>query len=412
MAVVSQEVGRYDVEAVRAQFPALSQPHSSGRPLIWLDSAASAQKPTAVLDALDHYQRVEHANVHRGLYELSANATRRFEDARASIARFLGASSPDEVVFTRGTTEAVNLLAATFPLRAGDEIVVSEIEHHSNLVPWQLAAARTGAVLKIARVDDRGALDLDGYRALLGPRTRLVAMTHVSNALGTRMPVEAVVEAAHAVGAKVLLDGAQGIVHGTVDVAALGCDFYAFSGHKLYGPTGIGVLWGRRALLAELPPWQGGGEMIREVFLDHSTWAEPPARFEAGTPAIAEAIGLGVAVEWLTALGRERVAAWEDELLGFGTELLSAVPGLRLVGTAPRKASILGFVIEGVHPQDLATLLDEQGVAVRTGHHCAQPAMRRMGVTGTLRASLGCYSTRGDLEALVEALRTARRILA
>ncbi len=401
----------YDVDAVRAQFPALAVPHSSGRPLVWLDSAASAQKPVAVLDALDGYLRREHANVHRGLYELSANATRRFEESRAAIATFLGASSPDEIVFVRGTTEAVNLLAATFPLGRGDEIVVSEIEHHSNLVPWQLAAARTGAVLRVAPVDDRGALDLDAFRALLSPRTKLVAMTHVSNALGTRMPVEDVVALAHGVGAKVFLDGAQGVVHGVVDVRALGCDFYAFSGHKLYGPTGIGVLWGRLSLLAELPPWQGGGEMIREVFLDHSTWADPPARFEAGTPAIAEAIGLGAAVTWFTALGRQAVAAHEAELLGYGTERLQGVDGLRLVGTAPHKASILGFVVQGAHPSDLATLLDEQGIAVRTGHHCAQPAMRRMGVTGTVRASLGCYSTRGDLDALVDGLRTALRIL-
>jgi cysteine desulfurase/selenocysteine lyase len=406
VAVVS-----YDVDAVRAQFPALAVPHSSGRPLVWLDSAASAQKPVAVLDALDGYLRREHANVHRGLYELSANATRRFEESRAAIATFLGASSPDEIVFVRGTTEAVNLLAATFPLGRGDEIVVSEIEHHSNLVPWQLAAARTGAVLRVAPVDDRGALDLDAFRALLSPRTKLVAMTHVSNALGTRMPVEDVVALAHGVGAKVFLDGAQGVVHGVVDVRALGCDFYAFSGHKLYGPTGIGVLWGRLSLLAELPPWQGGGEMIREVFLDHSTWADPPARFEAGTPAIAEAIGLGAAVTWFTALGRQAVAAHEAELLGYGTERLQGVDGLRLVGTAPHKASILGFVVQGAHPSDLATLLDEQGIAVRTGHHCAQPAMRRMGVTGTVRASLGCYSTRGDLDALVDGLRTALRIL-
>lgn len=401
----------YDVAAVRAQFPALAVPHSSGRPLVWLDSAASAQKPAAVLDALDGYLRREHANVHRGSYELSANATRRYEDARASIARFLGASSPDEIVFVRGTTEAVNLLAATFPLGPGDEIVVSEIEHHSNLVPWQLAAARTGAVVRAAPVDDRGALDLDAFRALLSPRTKLVAMTHVSNALGTRMPVEDVVALAHAAGAQVFLDGAQGVVHGVVDVGALGADFYAFSGHKLYGPTGIGVLWGRAALLAALPPWQGGGEMIRDVYLDHSTWAEPPARFEAGTPAIAEAIGLGAAVEWFGALGREAVAAHEADLLGYGTERLRSIDGLRLVGTAPRKASILGFVVAGAHPSDLATLLDEQGIAVRTGHHCAQPAMRRMGVTGTVRASLGCYSTREDLDALVDGLRTALRIL-
>lgn len=401
----------FDVAAVRAQFPALSTPHSSGRPLVWLDSAASAQKPLVVLDALDGYLRREHANVHRGLYELSAHATRRFEDARAAVARFLNAAAADEVVFTRGTTESVNLLAATFPLGPGDEILVSEIEHHSNLVPWQLAAARTGAVLRVAPVDDRGALDVDAFRARLSHRTKLVAVAHVSNALGTVLPIADLVALSHAVGARVFVDGAQGAVHGPVDVRALGCDFYAFSGHKVYGPTGIGVLWGRAELLAALPPWQGGGEMIREVTLERSTWAEPPARFEAGTPAIAEAIGLGVALDWFSALDRAAVAAHEAELLGYGTELLLGVDGLRLVGTAPHKASILGFVVDGAHPQDLATLLDEQGIAVRTGHHCAQPAMRRMGVTGTVRASLGCYSTRGDLDALADGLRTALRIL-
>jgi cysteine desulfurase / selenocysteine lyase len=307
----------------------------------------------------------------------------------------------------------VNLVANSWGsfLRPGDEIVLSAIEHHSNIVPWQLVALRTGAVIRVAPVHDDGSFDLAGFHHLLGPRTKMVAVVHVSNAIGTILPVREIVAAAHAVGAKVLLDGAQAAVHLPVDVQALGCDFYAFSGHKVYGPTGIGVLWGREDLLAEMPPWQGGGEMIAQVSWGGSTWAELPAKFEAGTPAIAEAIGLGVALDWLSALGRERVAAYEAELLRYGTETLTAIPGLRLVGTAPDKASVLSFVIEGVHPQDLATLLDEQGVAVRTGHHCAMPAMERLGITGTARASLACYSTRADLDALRAGIERAIRVL-
>lgn len=402
----------YDVEAVRAQFPVLSRT-VHGRPLVYLDSAASAQKPLAVIEAMDAYLRNEHANVHRGVYELSGAATTRYEHARESARRFLGAASAKEIVFVRGTTEAINLVAHSWGsfLREGDEIVVSTIEHHSNIVPWQLLALRTGARIRVAPVHDDGSFDLAAFEALLGPRTRLVAVAHVSNSIGTILPVREIVERAHAVGAKVLVDGAQGIVHLPVDVQALGCDFYAFSGHKVYGPTGIGVLWGREALLEEMAPWQGGGEMIDTVSWEGTTWAELPAKFEAGTPAIAEAIGLGVALDWLEALGREDVAAHEAELLGYGTERLSAISGLRIVGTAPRKASVLSFVVDGVHPQDLATLLDEQGIAVRTGHHCAMPTMERLGITGTARASLGCYSTRADLDALGAGVERAIRVL-
>jgi cysteine desulfurase / selenocysteine lyase len=398
----------FDVERVRAQFPILQNPE-----LVYLDSAASAQKPVAVLDALDGYLRREHANVHRGLHALSAAATIRYERAREQVAAFLGAPSPQEVVFVRGTTEALNLVAYSYGARLvpGDEIVVSEIEHHSNIVPWQLLAARTGAVLRVAPVLDDGSFDWEGFVALLGPRTKIVSVVHVSNALGTILPVEQIAQAAHAVGAVVVLDGAQATVHLPVDVAQLGCDFYAFSGHKVYGPTGIGALWGRAELLAELPPWQGGGEMIASVSFAGSTWAEAPARFEAGTPAIAEAIGLGVACEWLDDLGRAEVAAYERELLSYGTAGLLGVSGLRLIGTAPEKASILSFVIDGVHPQDLAMLLDEQGIAVRTGHHCAEPAMTRFGLTGTTRASLACYTTRHELDRLVEGIGRAKRIL-
>ncbi|MEQ1502625.1 MAG: SufS family cysteine desulfurase [Myxococcota bacterium] len=402
----------YDVDAVRAQFPILSRTVND-RPLVYLDSAASAQKPLAVIHAIDHYLRHEHANVHRGIHTLSAEATVRYEAARAAVARFVGAPSPGEVVFTRGTTEAVNLVAASYGARLvpGDELVVSAIEHHSNIVPWQLLAARSGARLRVAPVTDDGSLDWDGFVGVLSDRTKLVSMTHVSNALGTVFPVRRIADAVHDAGGVLLVDGAQGAVHLPIDVTALGCDFYAFSGHKVYGPTGIGALWGKAALLADMPPWQGGGEMIARVSFDGTTFADPPARFEAGTPAIAEAIGLGVAVDWLDALGRPAVAAYERELLAYGTAALSEIPGLRLIGTSPDKASILGFVIDGVHPQDLATLLDEQGIAVRTGHHCAEPAMTRFGVTGTVRASLGCYTTGAELDALVAGIRRALRIL-
>lgn len=404
---------RYDVEAVRAQFPILSMTLRNKRPLVYLDSAASAQKPLAVLEAMDGYLRRSHANVHRGVHQLSAEATSSYESARGKVQRFLGAADPGEIVFVRGTTEAINLVAASYGvrLRPGDEIIVSEIEHHSNIVPWQLLAARTGAVVRPALVHDDGSLDFDAYLAMLGERTKIVAMTHVSNALGSIFPAHAICEAAHRVGAIVLIDGAQGAVHLPIDVQAIGCDFYAFSGHKVYGPTGIGALWGRREILASMPPWQGGGEMISRVSFEGSAWAEPPARFEAGTPAISEAIGLGAAVDWLSALGRERVCAYEADLLAYGTERLSEVDGLRLVGTAPDRASVLSFVIDGVHPQDLATLLDEQGIAVRTGHHCAEPAMRRMGVTGTTRASLACYSTARELDLLADGVQRAARLL-
>ena len=351
--------------------------------------------------------------MHRGVHTLAALATQRYEDARRSARRFLNAASEREIVFVRGTTEAINLVASCFghDFRPGDEIVVTTIEHHSNIVPWQLLAARTGAVLRVAPVHDDGSLDLEGLAALVGDKTRMVAIVHVSNALGTVLPVRRIVEIAHAAGAKVLVDGAQAVVHGPVDVAALGCDFYAMSAHKVYGPTGIGVLWGREALLEAMPPYQGGGEMITSVSFEGSTWAEPPAKFEAGTPHIAGAVGLGAALDWLEALGRDRVAASEARVLAHGTARLADIAGLRLVGTAPHKAGVLSFVVDGVHPQDLATLLDEQGIAVRTGHHCAEPAMRRFGLTGTVRASLGVYTTPADLDALAEGVERAVRIL-
>jgi len=401
-----------DRDAIRAEFPILAR-EIGGKPLIYLDSAASAQKPQVVIDAIASYYANDHANVHRGVHTLSQIATRAYEDARETCRRFLNARDTREIVFVRGTTEAINLVASSYgqSFREGDEIVVSTIEHHSNIVPWQLVAERTGARLRVIPVLDDGSIDLDAYAALLGERTRMVALVHVSNALGTVLPVARMTEMAHAAGAHVLLDGAQATVHGPVDVSALGCDFYAFGGHKVYGPTGIGVLWGREALLDAMPPYQGGGEMIASVRFEGSTWAELPAKFEAGTPNIAGAVGLGVALEWLDGLGRERVAASEAEVLAHGTSRLTAIDGLRLIGTAPDKAGVLSFVVDGVHPQDLATLLDEQGIAVRTGHHCAEPAMRRFGITGTTRASLGVYTTPAELDALGDGIERALRIL-
>ncbi|MEN0068156.1 MAG: cysteine desulfurase [Myxococcota bacterium] len=401
-----------DLDAIRAQFPILSR-EVGGKPLVYLDSAASAQKPQAVIDAIANYYATDHANVHRGVHTLSQVATQAYEAGREEAARFLSAPSSREIIFVRGTTEAINLVAASYgqSFQEGDEIVVSTIEHHSNIVPWQLVAERTGARLRVIPVLDDGSIDLEAYEGLLSERTKMVSLVHVSNALGTVLPVKQMTERAHAVGAKVLLDGAQATVHGPVNVQDLGCDFYAFSGHKVYGPTGIGVLWGREALLEALPPYQGGGEMIASVSFEGSTWAELPAKFEAGTPNIAGAVGLGAALRWLDELDRDQVAASEAQVLAYGTERLRALDGLRLIGTAPQKAGVLSFVIDGVHPQDLATLLDEQGVAVRTGHHCAEPAMRRFGVTGTTRASLGVYTTSGEMDALANGIERALRIL-
>lgn len=401
-----------DLEAIRAQFPIL-QRSIEGEPLIYLDTAASAQKPDAVIEAIRTYYRREHANVHRGVHHLSALATSRYEEARRIAQRFLNAPQAHEIVFVRGTSEAINLVASSWGqrLEPGDEIVLSTLEHHSNIVPWQLLAQRSGAVIRVIPVHDDGSIDLEAYGSLLSPRAKMVALVHVSNALGTVLPIRRMAAMAREVGARVLVDGAQATVHGPVDVAELGCDFYAFSGHKVYGPTGIGILWGRGELLEQMPPYQGGGEMIAHVSFGGSTYAAPPARFEAGTPHIAGAVGLGVALDWLADLGRDRVAASEARVLAHGTRLLSQISGLRLVGTAADKAGVLSFVVDGVHPQDLATLLDEQGIAVRTGHHCAEPAMERFGLTGTVRASLGVYTTEAELDVLAEGIERAVRIL-
>jgi cysteine desulfurase/selenocysteine lyase len=402
----------FDVLAIRADFPILgTQVH--GRPLVYLDNAATTQKPRAVLQALTDYYTGSNANVHRGVHYLSGRATDLFEGARARVARFIGAADPKEVIFTRNATEGVNLVAQTWGrtnVRAGDEVLISGMEHHSNIVPWQMLCSEQGATLRVVPILDTGELDMEAFARLLTPRTRIVAISALSNALGTVNPVEAITRAAHAAGAVVLIDGAQAAYHMPVDVAALDCDFFVMTGHKLYGPTGIGVLYGKAALLDAMPPWQGGGDMISSVTFEGSTWNVLPYKFEAGTPDISGAVGLGAAVDYITAIGMDRIQAYEQELLAYGTAALLEVPGVRLIGTASRKASILSFVMEGVHPHDLGTIVDREGVAIRTGHHCAQPVMDRFGIPATARASLAMYNTREDIDALVGALHTAKKV--
>jgi cysteine desulfurase/selenocysteine lyase len=402
----------YDVEAVRADFPILSR-QIHGKPLVFLDSAASAQKPRQVIEAELRCYSAEYANVHRGVYYLSALATRNFEAAREKVARFLNARAAREIVFTRGATEAINLVASSYGdkfLGEGDEVVISAIEHHSNIVPWQLLRDRRGIVLKVVPVDDSGAFRLDAYEKLLTPRTRLVAVAHISNALGTVLPLAEIVRLARAHGAKVLIDGCQAVPHQSVDVQALDADFYAFSAHKLYGPTGIGALYGRAEILEQMPPYQGGGDMIRTVTFEKTEYADIPSRFEAGTPNIAGAIGLGAAVDYVTALGLGRVEGHEQALLAYATDRLRDVPGLTIYGTAPDKASIVSFTLDGVHPHDIGTILDEAGIAVRAGHHCAQPTMERFGIAGTARASFGLYNRFDEVDSLVAGLQRVREI--
>ena len=402
----------FDAERARGDFPILSRT-VHGKPLVFLDSGASAQKPRAVIDAVARCYGAEYANIHRGVYELSAKATEAYEGARARVQRFLNARSADEIVFTKSATEAINLVATSYGrafLGEGDEVVISVLEHHANIVPWQLLRERTGIVLKVAPIDDRGALPLDACEKLVGSRTRLVALTHVSNALGTVTPAAEIIRIARAHGAHVLLDGAQGIVHRAVDVRALDVDFYCFSGHKLYGPTGIGVLYGKRALLASMPPYQGGGDMIERVTFEKTSYAEPPARFEAGTPPIASAVGLHAAIDYVAAFDPAAVEAHERDLLAYATERLGALDAVRLYGTAPERAAIISFTMDDVHPHDIGTILDRAGVAVRVGHHCAQPLMDRFGIAGTVRVSLGLYNTRADIDRLIEALEEVREI--
>lgn len=391
---------------LRSQFPALAQ-EVNGHPLIYLDNAATTQKPQVVLDAIAHYYSADNANVHRAAHALSGRATRAFEAARETVARFINAPHSREVIWTRGTTEAINLVAQSWgmsELKAGEEIILSTLEHHANIVPWQLVAQRTGAVIRVIPLDERGDLDLAAYHAMLGPRTRLVSVAHVSNALGTVNPVKEMVAAAKAVGALTLLDGAQAVAHLEVDVQAIGCDFYAFSGHKLYGPTGIGVLWGRTELLERMPPWQAGGEMIDRVSFSGTTFNTLPFKFEAGTPHIAGAIGLAAAIDFVMGQDRHWLASHEQALTDYLVAGLQQVPGLRLIGEPDQRAGAVSFLLEDIHPQDAATLLDMQGIALRVGHHCAMPLMESLGIGGTLRASLGCYNNRDDVDALLAAL--------
>jgi len=399
-----------DVERIRRDFPALAQ-QVRGKPLVYLDNAATAHKPQVVLEAIQRYYAREYANVHRGVHWLSERATEAYEAAREKVRAFLNAPDRREVVFVRGTTEAINLVASSYGgsvLKPGDEVLVTEMEHHSNIVPWQLVCERTGARLRVAPMDDDGALIVEEFERLCTERTRIVAVTQLSNALGTVNPVARLVEIAHDRGAKVLVDGAQAAPHMPVDVQALGCDFYAFSGHKLYGPTGIGVLWARRELLEAMPPYQGGGEMIRQVTFERSTWAAVPAKFEAGTPHIVGAIGLGAAIDYVRGVGLEAIRRHEHELLAHATEALAEVPGLRIIGTAPERAGLVSFVFDDIHPHDVGTILDHEGVAVRAGHHCAMPVMQRYDVPATTRASFALYNTREEIDALVAALHKVR----
>ncbi len=402
------------VERLREEFPILAM-QAHGRRLAYLDNAATTQKPREVLDAISMYYTSQNANVHRGVHLLSERATLAFEQAREHVAAFFGAARSHEIVFTRNATESVNLVASSWGganLKPGDEVLISAMEHHSNIVPWQLACERTGAALKVIPIDDRGVLDMEAFARLLSPKTKMVAVTHLSNALGTINPVAEITRAAHEAGAVVLVDGAQAAYHLPVDVQALGVDFYVATGHKLYGPTGMGVLYGREARLDAMPPYQGGGDMIASVTFEKSTWNTLPYKFEAGTPHIEGAVALGTAVRFIRRVGFDWIAAHERELLAYATEAVAAVPGVRLVGTAPDKASILSFVMDDVHPHDIGTVVDRAGVAIRTGHHCAQPVMARFGVPATARASFAMYNTREDVDQLVAALHDVRRMFA
>jgi cysteine desulfurase/selenocysteine lyase len=403
-----------DIETVRADFPILHQ-EVNGRTLAYLDNAASAQRPRQVIDAVSHYYSSDHANVHRGVHTLSQRATDAFEGARAKVRRFINAGSDKEIVWTRGTTEAINLVAQSWGrthLGEGDEVLITWLEHHANIVPWQIVCEQTGARLVVTPMDDTGQIRLDEFERLLGPKTRMVALGHVSNALGTVNPVRDVVAMAKARGVPVLLDGAQAVPHMAVDVQDLDCDFYAFSGHKMFGPTGIGVLYGRESMLAEMPPWQGGGDMILAVSFDGTVYNELPWKFEAGTPNIAGAVGLGAAIDYLDDLGMSNIANREASLLAHATRVLEEVPGLRIIGTAPGKAAVISFILEGIHPHDIGTIVDHEGIAIRTGHHCAMPIMEHFGVPATARASFAFYNTEEEADRLAQALLKVREMFA
>jgi cysteine desulfurase/selenocysteine lyase len=402
----------YNVARWRADFPILSE-RVYDKPLVFLDSAASAQKPQGVIDAMRYCYEHEYANIHRGVYWLSQKSTQAYEDTRVKVQHFINAASEKEIIFTKGTTEAINLVASSYggsELQAGDEIILSHLEHHANIVPWQLLRQRIGIEIKVAPIDDQGNFLLGEFEKLLSHRTRLVAITHGSNALGTIPPVAEIIRLAHAQGALALLDGAQAVVHGPVDVQALGVDFYAFSGHKLYGPSGIGVLYGKADLLDAMPPYQGGGDMIRRVTFEKTTFADIPGRFEAGTPHIAGAYGLSAAIDYVSNIGMDAIAAHEQELLRYATGRLQEINSLRLIGTADNKAGIVSFELDGVHAHDIGTILDREGIAVRVGHHCAQPLMDRFNIAGTVRASFGLYNNEADIDALVASLGAVREI--
>jgi cysteine desulfurase/selenocysteine lyase len=404
----------FDVQRVRQDFPILKQ-RFYGKPLVYLDNAASSQKPQAVIDAVSRFYSDDYANIHRGLHALSERATQAYEGARETVRQFLNAPAEQEIVFVRGTTEAINLLAQSYArprLQPGDEILISAMEHHSNIVPWQLVCAERGARLRVVPITDAGELRLDVYEELLGPRTKLVAMMHVSNVLGTINPIRKIIKLAHQRQIAVLVDGAQAVPHLAVDVQSLDCDFYAFSGHKLYGPSGIGVLFGKAALLEAMLPYQGGGDMISSVTFENTTYNRLPYKFEAGTPHIAGAVGLGAAIEYVNAIGLETIAAHEHELLAEATARLTAIPGVRLIGTAQERTGVLSFVMEGIHPHDIGTVLDREGIAIRAGHHCAQPLMQRFGISATARASFGLYNTRAEIDALVAGIHKVLEVFA
>ena len=402
----------YDVERIRRDFPILGLP-TRGKPLVYLDNANTTQKPLAVIEALDSYYRTSNANIHRGTYLLSEQATRLYEGGREAVGRFLNAREAAEIVFVRNATEGVNLIAQTFGRKfigRGEEILISAMEHHANIVPWQLLCEATGAVLRVVPITDSGELRMDEYERMLGPRTKLVSMVHMSNALGTVNPIREIIRQAHAHGVPVLIDAAQSAYHRTLDVQELDCDFLVFSGHKLYGPTGIGVLYGKREYLDMLPPYQGGGDMIRSVTFEKTTYNDIPYRFEAGTPHIAGAAGLGAAIEYLLSIGLDRIAAHESGVLSYATERLESLRGVRIIGTAPSKASVISFVMDDVHPHDIGTILDQDGIAIRTGHHCAQPVMQRFSVPATARISLGLYNTRAEIDVLLNAIERVSEV--
>lgn len=402
-----------DVARIRADFPIL-QRRVHDKPLVYLDNAASTQKPRQVIEAITGFYYEKYSNIHRGIHELSQEATAAHDDAREKVRGFLGASDRHEIVFVRGATEAINLVVWSWGARnigPGDEVMITALEHHANIVPWQMLCARKGASLCVAPIDDRGILLLDEMEKMINGRTRLIAVTQVSNALGTINPVHEIVELAHRHGVPILIDGAQAVPHITIDVAALGCDFYVFSGHKIYGPSGIGALYGRKELLDAMPPWQGGGDMIDRVTYEKTTFNVVPYKFEAGTPDIAGAVGLAAAIDYMNGIGIENIGAYEQELLSYATARLSEIPGLHIIGTAPNKSAVISFVVDGTHPTDIATILDQEGVAVRAGHHCAMPLMDRLGLPGTARASFSFYNTREEIDVLVEATRKAVDLL-